>query len=375
MAMEAWIDELPPVALPDERWIGRTLTRLGTALDGAALRAAQLAVNAMLIRTSEDLDALRASAEMVLDEEYRRDPARFFSFRDERLPSIETSIRYQRPIDGGIAIGRAFASDYRALTREGEGGGARSAIDDPILIEHWTRAVGDPRGTIVALHGFGMGQPRLGAITLFAGQWFRRGLDVALLTLPSHGERTPADARFSGECFAIPHISRLAEAVRQAIHEIHLVTLWLRERTPAPVGMLGMSLGGYLASLMAGLYGDLDFVVPMAPPVCMGDLAWRFLTKNRHHRRGSPTAFSQRELRASFRIHSPLAHALQVPRERVLIVAGRGDRIVPPEHPNALWRHWGEPNIFWFSGSHLAPSARPRIVRAIVHHLEDLEIL
>ena len=70
-----------------------------------------------------------------------------------------------------------------------------------------------------------------------------------------------------------------------------------------------------------------------------------------------------------------LAHALQVPRERVLIVAGRGDRIVPPEHPNALWRHWGEPNIFWFSGSHLAPFARPRIVRAIVHHLEDLEIL
>jgi hypothetical protein len=80
-------------------------------------------------------------------------------------------------------------------------------------------------------------------------------------------------------------------------------------------------------------------------------------------------------LRASFRIHSPLAHALQVPRERVLIVAGRGDRVVPPEHPNALWRHWGEPNIHWFSGSHLAPFARRRIVRAIVHHLEDLEIL
>jgi hypothetical protein len=59
----------------------------------------------------------------------------------------------------------------------------------------------------------------------------------------------------------------------------------------------------------------------------------------------------------------------------VLIIAGRGDRIVPPEHPNALWRHWGEPNIFWFSGSHLAPFTRRRTVRAIVHHLEDLEIV
>ena len=61
MAIEAWIDDLSPVALPDEPWVGRTLTRLGTVLDGAALRAAQLAVNAMPIPASEDLGALRAS--------------------------------------------------------------------------------------------------------------------------------------------------------------------------------------------------------------------------------------------------------------------------------------------------------------------------
>ena len=58
-----------------------------------------------------------------------------------------------------------------------------------------------------------------------------------------------------------------------------------------------------------------------------------------------------------------------------MIVAGRGDRIVPPEHPAALWSHWGEPRIHWFSGSHLTPFGRGRIARAILDHLESIEIL
>jgi len=258
--------ELLPVALPEERWGGRALTRLGTALDGAAMRAAQLAVNAVVIPRSDDLEVLRDSTGRVLDEALQRDPARFFSFRAGPSPSVEMSIRYQRPISGGVATGRTLSSGYPALAWEGGDADTRSDRDDPILIEHWTRGPGRSRATLVALHGFGMGQPRLGAIAMFAGEWFRRGLDVALVTLPFHGDRTPPDARFSGEYFAVPDVSRLAGAVRRAIYEIDRVTLWLRERTQAPVGLLGMSLGGYLTSLMAGLYGDLDFVIPIVPP-------------------------------------------------------------------------------------------------------------
>jgi len=97
--------------------------------------------------------------------------------------------------------------------------------------------------------------------------------------------------------------------------------------------------------------------------------------QTRHAREGGAAALSRVELRRSFRVHSPLAHPLRTPRERVLIVAGRGDRIVPPTHPAALWSHWGEPAIHWFSGSHLAPFGRGRIVNAIGKHLTSLGIL
>jgi hypothetical protein len=113
----------------------------------------------------------------------------------------------------------------------------------------------------------------------------------------------------------------------------------------------------------------------MVPPVCIGDLAWSFFEQTRHAREGGAAALSHDELRRSFRVHSPLAHPLRMPAERVLIVAGRGDRIVPPSHPAALWTHWGEPAIHWFSGSHLAPFGRGRIVNAIARHLESLGIL
>jgi surfactin synthase thioesterase subunit len=209
---------------------------------------------------------------------------------------------------------------------------------------------------------------------LFARAWLARGLDVALLTLPHHGRRRPAGARFSGEPFATPHVGRMAEAVRQAVWEIRLLAAWLRRARSAPVGLLGLSLGGTLAALAAGLWDEFDFAVPMASPVCIGDLAWRFMTRSRSFR-GAPREVSRRELRALFRAISPLAHPLRIPRERALVVGGRGDRIVPPEHPAALWRHWGEPPLHWFAGSHLAPIGRGGIVDAVERHLRGLGLL
>jgi pimeloyl-ACP methyl ester carboxylesterase len=215
----------------------------------------------------------------------------------------------------------------------------------------------------------------MGAAALLAPEWFSRGMDVALLTLPDHGARRPPETRFSGGRFAMPEVAALAEAVRQATYEIRLVVQWLRERNDRPVGLLGLSLGGYLAALFAGLYDDIDFVVPMVSPVCMGDLAWRFLSKSRSSGDEAGSTFSLEEMRTAFWIHSPLAHPLRIPRRRALIVAGRGDRVVPPEHSHALWQHWGRPAIHWFSGSHLAPFGRRAVVAAIVRHLEQLEIL
>jgi hypothetical protein len=362
--------ELPPIALAREGWRTRVLTEIGTALDSSVLRAMQLVVERALIPDAENVSALRDSAGPMLAPDLQRDPGRFFRFPEVELGRHAMRRRVVRRIQGGTVAERRIESGYVPYAAE-----ATAEERTPVLFEHWRHDPRRHRGTLVALHGFTMGRPRLGSVALFASQWYRRGLDVALVTLPYHGVRTPKTSRFSGEHFAVPDVARLSEAVREAIWEIQLVIRCLREETGGPVGLLGLSLGGYLTALAAAVGDELDFAIPMVPPVCIGDLAWGFFAQTRHARAGGPAALSQAELRRSFRVHSPLSHPLRTPRERVLIVAGRGDRIVPPEHPAALWSHWGEPAIHWFSGSHLAPFGRKRIVRAITRHLATLDIV
>lgn len=369
MDAAAAIPELTDVELPAEPGAGQLLTRLGVALDSAVLAAMQRAVDLALMPTPEELPGLLASAEFMLEPGLQREPQRFFDFPASALVPLEVRERRRRSLSGGVALSRQLAYRYQA---HGEPDGESL---EHIHLEHWMHRPAYPRATVVTVHGFTMGQPRIDALVLFARHWFRRGLDVAILTLPHHGARTPADSRFSGERFAVPHVARLSEAVRQAIFEMRLVTRWLRESVGGPVGLLGISLGGYLSALAASLDAELDFAVPMVPPVCIGDLAWRFFLRSRHYRDGATPAFSQEELRSLYRVHSPLAHGLRTPRERVMIIAGRGDRIVPPEHPHALWLHWGRPRIHWYSGSHLAPFGRGRIIREIDAHLRSIGVL
>lgn len=367
------LPELMEAQLPSERWGDGLFTQLGKSLDAMVLAAMRRVIDATLMPPPAEVPAMRAAAEGFVTGPLQKNPRKYFDFAQQPTP-IAVHGRYRRRLSGGLVVDRTFDISYRPHFPEGMDRRVRSR-SDRVLLQHWMHEPKRPKATILAVHGFSMGRPQIDAFAMFASHWFQRGLDVALLTLPHHGARTPRDARFSGERFAAPRVDQLSESVRQAIYEMRMVTDWLREQTDAPVGLLGLSLGGYLSSLMASLYDDLDFVIPMVPPVCIGDLAWRFHSENRRQSGEDTVTFSHEQLRAVYRIHSPLTYRLEVPKERVLIVAGRGDRIVPPEHPHALWQHWGEPKIYWFSGSHLAPFRRGRIVKAIERQLKRVGVL
>jgi len=362
------IPMITAVDLPSEGWGDWVLTQLGSTLDATVLQGMRFVIDAMLMPRPDHLPEMHASARPFLSGELWEEPRRFFAFVDAPVAPVYVRSRHRRRLDGGAVIARELFTAYQPYPGL-EAFVEAPAPDDRILVEHWTHDAAVPRATVVALHGFTMGYPRIDAVVMFAAACFRAGYDVALLTLPSHGARTPHGARFSGERFAVPQVAQLNDAVRQAVYEIHLTTGWLRQQTQKPVGLIGLSLGGYLSSLMAGLTADLDFVIPMVPPVCMGDLAWRFFSESRHYKSNGTAAFSREELRAAYRVHSPLTYARRIDKTRAFILAGRGDQIVPPEHPHSLWRHWGEPDIHWFSGSHLAPFRRGQLLAAILEHI------
>lgn len=370
------VSNVPPVDLPEEHWTAALFTRVGVLLDAILLRALALVVDAALAPAAQRTDALRAAAEPYLRDELQREPRRFFDFVDKmprRMP-VPVSERLRRTLNGGVVVARQFLSNYQPFSPRDDAV-AECSENERVPVEHWMHEPQRPKATVLALHGFSMGYPGIDAFALMAAEWFKRGLDVALLTLPFHGARSPQSARFSGEAFASADVGRLNEAVRQAVSDVHALMNWLRQTSGAPVGLLGLSLGGYISALVAGLSTAPAFVIPLVPPVDIADLGWRFYERGRRRRRGQEPPLSRAEHEAAYRVHSPLTFALQVPKERVLIVAGRGDRVVPAEHPQALWLHWGKPALLWFTGSHVAPFGRRRIIARIVEHLASIGIL
>jgi len=365
--------------LPMQTGRDALVTSLSALLDRSLMRTVSLVVEKRILPRDVDLDMLRESIRAVLETGLVDQAGTFFEF----VTALETGddpgcrevgVAARRRIAGGRIYHCTLASSYRHHPLL-DAAGAVDTPFDAMQVEHWVHEPGPGRGSVILLHGFAMGWPAIDAVALKARAWFELGFDVALLTLPDHGPRRPQGSLFSGQSYTVPHAVALAAAVRRAVHEIFELKGWLRARDDRPVGLVGMSLGGYLASLCAGLSADFDFLVPLVPPACMGDLAWRVYRETGHHRAGHDRILNEDTMRAAFHIHSPLAHARKIDVDRLLIIAGAGDRIVPPEHPYALWEHWDRPRLHWLRGSHLAPVTNRALMPAVKRHLRKLDIL
>jgi pimeloyl-ACP methyl ester carboxylesterase len=354
---------------------GRILTALGAGIDTVAMRAARSLLDLAVMPTPESAGSLREEARFYADLAADAGPERFFAFVATPMAAPAVQLRPLRSAHAGRErVHLTFPSAYKPANPAFHAEHGRHVENHVVHAEIWRHRDEPPSATVVLLHGFGMGHPRIDAPALMAPGLFAMGLDVVLFTLPLHGARSPGTARFSGQLFVMPNIVRINETLGQAAHDLAMLLAWIRERSGAPVGLLGVSLGGYVAALMAALVRDLNFVVPVVAPVCFGDLAWRFMSASALYRdRGA--ALDREEFQHAFRVHSPLVHRPRIPRERLLIAAARGDRVVPAEHAEWLRAHWGEPSMLWLTGSHLAPFGRGRLLTEVRRLLADLGIV
>lgn len=346
------------------RMLSSAVTRAGAALDRGALRVMSRAMSRSGPPRPPE-DARRRLVELA--GHYRA--AELFS----PPPPAEV-----REIDRGLRKGsRVIDLSYRSafsptFERYREEFGSYEAN----LSVHARLFTGDePRPIAILIHGWGGGNFWFEE-RAFPVHYLRRiGLDVVLFQLPFHGNRAPAQAPTSGALFPSPHVVRTNEAFGQAISDLRALARYLRSERGAPsVGVMGMSLGGYTSALWASLDDDLSFSVPIIPAVSMSDLMWRHGSDSPMRRRAQKVGVGRELLGDVFAPHCPLDLAPQLSRDRLMIVAGRGDRIAPPDQAERLWKHWDRPKMFWFPGGHLAQVGRGDAFRAIRSFLAGLEL-
>lgn len=223
---------------------------------------------------------------------------------------------------------------------------------------------GRPRPWLLCIPGYRMGSPRIDFRGLSSDWLYTRwGLNVAIPVLPFHGPR--AIARRSGDGFLTGDPLDTVHAVAQAVWDIRRILSWLRSRHAPGIGLYGVSLGGYLAALIASVEADLGCVIAGIPVVDFSHLA--------HCHLPPPVLWvAERlglvsdEIEQLMRVISPLALAPRLPRERRFLFAGLADRLVPPDHVRKLWRHWGCPRLEWYAGGHLSFLWATE-VRALIH--------
>jgi hypothetical protein len=113
---------------------------------------------------------------------------------------------------------------------------------------------------------------------------------------------------------------------------------------------MGVSLGGYVSSLVASLERDLACVIAGVPVVDLVNLMEDHAPANVDGEL-RPLLEPARHLN---RVVSPLAMRPAVERDRRFIYAGVADRVIHPKRQvTRLWEHWERPEIHWFRGGHL----------------------
>ena len=282
----------------------------------------------------------------------------------EREGWIESPAAYHRTpaapqakvVPGGRALGVryqhvTFASDYQP--HPGEPGGEQWLAQSANATVHaWMlKHRGGPRPWLVCVHGFGMGQPGVDFRAFRALQLHREGLNVLHPVLPSHGPR--AMSRVRGAGFMSVDLVNSVHGLAQSAWDVRRAIRWLRETQMAEqVGVYGLSLGGYVAALVASLDRDLTCAIAGIPCTDLPSLYRRHSPRPvrrlaQQHGALGPKADDVH------RVVSPLAMPPLVPAERRFIFGGLGDRMSTFDQARRLWEHWDRPPLGSYNGGHV----------------------
>lgn len=224
---------------------------------------------------------------------------------------------------------------------------------------------GSGRPTVVLVHGYMGGQWALEERQWQIGALLRAGLDVALFILPFHAKRSDrvgrapifpgGDPRFNNEAFG------------QAVLDARTLVAHLYDEGAPAVGVMGVSLGGFLTALLATVEPRLAFAAPVIPLASLADFAH---ARGRLGENPEEARAEHAVLERATRVVSPLARPLLVPSSRVLVVAAEGDRVTPIAHAQRIAEHFSA-GLHLMSGGHLLQLDRKDGLRAVVNMLRS----
>jgi dienelactone hydrolase len=209
--------------------------------------------------------------------------------------------------------------------------------------------------TAILVHGWNDATSHFVHFPMLAKKMNLLGLNVATLELPYHFQRRPRQRLGPASNFLSADILRVAQAAAQSVAEIRALTQWLKAQGSPRIGLLGVSLGGWLGGLTACHEPQLNALALVVPATRLDrlieDLA--FCQSIRAALRGRKIDFGRLDLFAA----PPL-----VSKENMLLVEAVHDGFMPRETTEELWQRWDRPEIWRLPIGHITVFWKPGLI-------------
>jgi pimeloyl-ACP methyl ester carboxylesterase len=218
----------------------------------------------------------------------------------------------------------------------------------------WFKHDGPPRPCVVLVHGYMAGNYVIEERVWQVKRLYESGLDVVMTVLPLHGPRRSEERGYRPPAFPSNDARFTIEGFRQLVFDHRALFGFLRAQGVPSLGIMGMSLGGYSAALLATLESYLRFAVMLVPLASIED----FVRENGRFA-GSPTEQQalHEALRLAHRPISPFARPSLLAPERVVVVAGESDLVTGVGQARVLAAHF-DAELSLFHGGHLLHAGR-----------------
>lgn len=219
----------------------------------------------------------------------------------------------------------------------------------------------------ILVNGFSSGHHLMERVAWPMREFHRLGIGVSLFALPFHGPRGhafPPEWPQQDTAFTI-------EGFRQAIWDLQIAIRAMRDAGASHVGVVGMSLGGYTASLLATVTSNVDFVLSYIPICSVPDVM-----NDNDLVPGSGDI--QRTLYEGYREQlvpiTPVCRMPKVEPERVSIISGEFDRLATMTHGRRLAEHFGT-ELLTFPGGHIVQNRRAQAFRQSLEGFQKKGVL
>lgn len=213
--------------------------------------------------------------------------------------------------------------------------------------------------TVLLLHGWNDKLNPQFRFPSMAAQFNRHGFNVATLEAPFHFQRRPRQLGAWGD-FLCPDILRTMEATRQAVSEMRALAQWLRRQGSPAVGVLGVSLGGWMAGLAVCQDALFRCAVLLVPAVRLDRIVEKAVFC-----RGIRLALNGQSVPAGKLNLTERRPA--IPKENILLIQAVHDLFVTVETMEELWRAWDQPEMWRLRHGHISILVAPGLPGRIIH--------